>query len=53
MPIEKGAKLLLAPNDLIDKSQAQFRHAAQRLVMNSKFIKEHPELAKRHGVGAS
>lgn len=43
----KGAKLLLAPNDLIDKSKLNSDMLRNGMIMSRKFIKEHPELAKR------
>ena len=45
--VEKGAKLLLAPNDLIDKTKLDSDMLRNGMVMTRKFIKEHPELAKR------
>jgi NitT/TauT family transport system substrate-binding protein len=43
----KGAKLLLAPNDLIDKTKLNSDMLRNGMIMTRKFIKEHPELAKR------
>ena len=51
--VEKGAKLLLAPNDLIDKTKLDSDMLRNGMIMTRKFIKEHPELAKRAGMGAS
>ena len=45
--VEKGAKLLLAPNDLIDKTKLNSDMLRNGMIMTRKFIKEHPELAKR------
>jgi ABC-type nitrate/sulfonate/bicarbonate transport system substrate-binding protein len=45
--LSKGAKLLLAPADIIDKSQIQSDMLRNSMVMTRKFIKAHPELAKR------
>lgn len=45
--IEKGAKLLVAAKDMIDKSVIKSDMLRNGLIMNQKFIKEHPELAKR------
>ena len=45
--VDKGAKLLLAPNDLIDKSKLNSDMLRNGMVMTRKFMKEHPELAKR------
>jgi NitT/TauT family transport system substrate-binding protein len=43
----KGAKILLAPENIIDKSQIDSDMLRNGLVMNRKFVQEHPELAKR------
>ena len=43
----KGAKILLAPDEIIDKDEIDSDMLRNGLVMNSEFIKEHPELAKR------
>jgi len=43
----KGAHLLLAPNDLIDKTKLNSDMLRNGMIMTRKFIKEHPELAKR------
>jgi ABC-type nitrate/sulfonate/bicarbonate transport system substrate-binding protein len=45
--VEKGAKLLLAAADMIDRKQIDSDMLRNALVLNKKFIKEHPELAKR------
>lgn len=45
--ISRGAKLLLAAGDLMDKSNGASDLLRNSLVLNKKFIAEHPELAKR------
>ena len=45
--VDKGAKLLLAPNDLIDKSKLNSDMLRNGMIMTRKFMKAHPELAKR------
>jgi ABC-type nitrate/sulfonate/bicarbonate transport system substrate-binding protein len=45
--IQKGAKLLLAAKDMIDKSKVQSDMLRNGLVLNQKFIKDHPDLAKK------
>ena len=45
--LDKGAKLLLAPDDLIDKSKLNSDMLRNGMIMTRKFIKAHPELAKR------
>lgn len=45
--INKGAKLLLAPDDLVDKTKLKSDMLRNGMIMTRKFIKEHPELAKR------
>jgi NitT/TauT family transport system substrate-binding protein len=45
--VSRGAKLLLAANDLMDKSTGQPDLLRNALVLNKKFIAQHPELAKR------
>lgn len=45
--IARGAKLLLAANDMIDKSKINSDMLRNALVLNKKFISDHPELAKR------
>lgn len=45
--IARGAKLLLAANDLMDKSKTKSDLLRNALVLNKKFITTHPELAKR------
>jgi len=45
--VAKGAKLLLAAEDLVDKEEIGSDMLRNGLVMNRKFIEEHPELAKR------
>ena len=45
--IAKGAKLLLAAGDMIDKTQIDSDMLRNALVLNSKFMASHPELAKR------
>ena len=45
--IARGAKLLLAAKDLVDKDKLGSDLLRNSLVLNKKFIKEHPELAKR------
>jgi ABC-type nitrate/sulfonate/bicarbonate transport system substrate-binding protein len=45
--LEKGAKLLLAPDKLMDKSKLDSDMLRNSMVLNRKFIREHPELAKR------
>ncbi len=45
--ISKGAKLLVAAKDMIDQSVIKSDMLRNGLIMNEKFIKDHPELAKR------
>jgi ABC-type nitrate/sulfonate/bicarbonate transport system substrate-binding protein len=45
--IEKGARSLLAADDLIDKKDISSGMLRNSMIMSKKFIKEHPELAKR------
>lgn len=45
--ISKGAKLLLAAKDMIDQSVLKTDMLRNGLIMTHKFVKEHPELAKR------
>jgi NitT/TauT family transport system substrate-binding protein len=45
--ISKGAKLLVAAKDMIDKKVIKTDMLRNGLIMNQKFVKEHPELAKR------
>jgi NitT/TauT family transport system substrate-binding protein len=45
--LEKGAKLLLAADDLVDKTKLKSDMLRNGMIMTRKFIKEHPELAKR------
>ena len=45
--IQKGAKLLLPAKDMIDKSKVQSDMLRNGLVLHRKFIKDHPDLAKK------
>src|SRR5436309_55141 len=45
--VQKGARLLLAAKDMIDKSKIQSDMLRNGLVMHRKFLKEHPDLAKK------
>lgn len=45
--ISKGATLLLSAKDMIDKNVIASDMLRNAMVMNTKFVKEHPELAKR------
>ena len=45
--IAKGAKLLLGANDMIDKSKIDSDMLRNALVLNKKFLTEHPDLAKK------
>lgn len=45
--LARGAKLLVAAGDLIDKSKLQSDMLRNGLIMHRKFIKEHPDLAKK------
>lgn len=45
--LSRGAKLLLAAKDMIDKSVINSDMLRNGLVMTKKFVTEHPELAKR------
>lgn len=45
--LTKGTKLLLSAGDMIDKSKIQSDMLRNGLIMNRKFMKDHPELAKR------
>jgi NitT/TauT family transport system substrate-binding protein len=45
--LQKGAKLLLPAKDMIDKSRLNTDMLRNGLVMNTKFIKEHRELARK------
>lgn len=45
--VTRGAKLLLAAGDLMDKSKVGSDLLRNALVLNKKFITDHPELAKR------
>lgn len=45
--VDKGAKLLLPADQLVDKSKIASDMLRNGLIMNKKFVKEHPELAKR------
>jgi NitT/TauT family transport system substrate-binding protein len=45
--LTKGAKLLLPANDMIDKSKIQSDMLRNSLVLHRKFLKDHPDLAKK------
>ena len=45
--VDKGAKLLLPADQLVDKSKIASDMLRNGLIMSKKFVKEHPELAKR------
>jgi len=45
--LTKGAKLLLAAKDMIDKSKLDTDMLRNALVLNRKFIKDHPDLARK------
>lgn len=45
--IDKGAKLLLDAKDMIDKSKLNTDMLRNGITMNRKFMKEHPDLAKK------
>ena len=45
--LEKGAKLLLAANDIIDKTKLNTDMLRNSMVMTHKFMSEHPDLAKK------
>jgi len=45
--VDKGAKLLLPADDLIDKTKLGSDMLRNGMIMTPKFMKEHPELAKR------
>jgi len=45
--LQKGAKLLLAAKDMIDKSKLNTDMLRNGLVLHQKFIKEHPDLARK------
>ncbi|RAI39805.1 ABC transporter substrate-binding protein [Rhodoplanes roseus] len=45
--VKRGTKLLLPAADLVDKSKLPSDMLRNSMVMTRKFIKEHPELAKR------
>jgi len=45
--LEKGAKLLLDAKDMIDKSKLKTDMLRNGITMNRKFMKEHPDLAKK------
>lgn len=45
--LARGAKLLLAAKDMIDKSKLDSDMLRNGLTMNRKFLKEHPELARK------
>lgn len=45
--VSKGAKLLLAAKDMIDKSKIQSDMLRNGLVLHEKFIKQHPDLARK------
>jgi ABC-type nitrate/sulfonate/bicarbonate transport system substrate-binding protein len=45
--LTKGSKLLLAAGDMIDKSKIQSDMLRNGLVMHRKFLKDHPDLAKK------
>lgn len=45
--VAKGAKVLLDAKDMIDKSKLDTDMLRNGLTMNAKFVKEHPNLAKK------
>jgi ABC-type nitrate/sulfonate/bicarbonate transport system substrate-binding protein len=45
--LQKGAKLLLPAKDMIDKSKLASDMLRNGLVLHQKFIKEHPDLARK------
>lgn len=45
--LEKGAKLLLPANQMIDKKKLDTDMLRNGIVMNPKFMKEHPDLARK------
>lgn len=45
--ISKGAKVLLDAKDMIDKSKLDTDMLRNGLTMNAKFVKDHPDLAKK------
>jgi NitT/TauT family transport system substrate-binding protein len=45
--IDKGAKLLLAAGDMIDKSKLNTDMLRNGIVMNRNFVRDHPDLAKK------
>jgi ABC-type nitrate/sulfonate/bicarbonate transport system substrate-binding protein len=45
--IQRGAKLLLAAKDMVDKSKIDSDMLRNGLALNRKFIKEHPDLARK------
>ncbi|MGH7313105.1 MAG: ABC transporter substrate-binding protein, partial [Candidatus Rokuibacteriota bacterium] len=45
--VSKGAKVLLDAKDMIDKSKLDSDMLRNGLTMNAKFVKEHPDLAKK------
>jgi len=45
--LQKGAKVLLPAKDMIDKTKLQTDMLRNGLVLNQKFIKDHPDLAQK------
>ena len=45
--LTKGTKLLLAATDMVDKSKIQSDMLRNGLIMHAKFMKDHPDLAKK------
>jgi len=45
--LDKGARLLLDAKDMIDKSKIDSEMLRNGLTMNVKFVKDHPELARK------
>ncbi|MBI2494646.1 MAG: ABC transporter substrate-binding protein [Candidatus Rokubacteria bacterium] len=45
--LAKGAKLLLAAKDMVDKTKIQSDMLRNGLVLHRKFIKDHPDLARK------
>jgi ABC-type nitrate/sulfonate/bicarbonate transport system substrate-binding protein len=45
--LQKGAKLLLAAKDMVDKSKINSDMLRNGLVLHRKFMKEHPDLAQK------
>ena len=45
--VAKGAKLLLAAKDMVDKSKINSDMLRNGLALNPRFIKEHPDLARK------